>query len=358
MWNFLFQRDAKSGSLRAAGIGAPTRRRSRRFAGAEQLESRALLSATEFDPSPMSLRVSGSIAAEIVLGDESSVPAYPEMANDGWGLNFNIDLNGNNKPGQQRFPSEVIDEVFSSIAQSGPNHRGPVAGDREHSRPFADLFSSFNERSVELRFAETGQVVAVGSSKSVQDSDGLTISDDSAPATYLSATDADGQTYSRLVFVTRTTRSAPTSESQHSELNDVVVAEAEFSEDFVAEDLETRPDLHDFETALDSTRQESESPNSPSEDARPLLAATMRTLRVSSVRAVPSTEQASPSAGTTRKNPSGEVSDDSAATSEDSAAMPVFDPTTRNVVLSVCVLGALARANSRRRRRQKVAFAQ
>lgn len=358
MWNFLFQPSAKSGLLRAAGLSAPSRRRSRRFAAIEQLESRALLSATEFDPSPTSLRVSEPLAAEIVLGDAASVPTHPEMANGGWGLNFNIDLAWNSKSAQQPFPSEIIDEVFSSIAQGGPNHHAPVAGDREHSRPSADLFSSFNERPVELRFAETGQVVAVGSSKSVQDSDGLTISDDSAPATYLSATDADGQTYSRLVFVTRATRSAPTSDSQTLELNDVVVTEAELSEDFVAEDLETRPDLHDFETALDSANPESESPSSQSEDARPLLAATTRTLRVTSTRAVPSTEQTSPSANIRRKNPSGETSDDSEATSDDSAAMPVFDPTTRNVVLSVCVLGALARANARRRRRQKVAFAQ
>lgn len=363
MWKFVFQRGVKNWwRWAAAKLGSRPCRRQRRFAGAEPLESRALLSATAADSSLMLPHENSPPATEAIFSignmDADSIPAMVGIER---GLSVGLGLGEHFA--EPQFPFGMTDVAFEAIAQSSPNQRTPAFGRDEVHRPSSDLFASLTERSVEVRFAESGQVVAAGKSSSVQDSNGLTVSDDSAPTTYLHATDADGRTYSRLVFITRTIRSVPNSEPQPSDdASGAVVAEAELSDESVAEDLATRPDLHDLETALDSANDAATSPSSEREDKQPLLAATTRTLRTNSTRVATPKEYAASTARdavtSTRPISAEGTTIDSDAASDDLFAAPVFDPTTRNVVLSVCVLGALARANARRRRRQKVALAQ
>lgn len=369
MRKFDFQRGVKKSWLEiAAWFGSPVRRRQRRFAGAESLESRALLSATGTDSSTMPAHESLPPAPALIVSiGEANSNWTPAMAAIDLELAVGLDTGDHVFEPQflsePRFPFGMSDAAFEAIAQNSPAQQTPAVGGYEHHRSFSDLFASFMERSVEVRFAETGQVVAVGSSSAVQDSNGLTVSDDGAPTTYLHSTDADGRTYSRLVFITRTTRSAPSSELPASnDASGVVVADVESAIQSADEELAARPDLHDLETALDSANPETAtSPSSQLDDSQPLLAATTRTLRTSSARAATSLERASSTASgaaaSDRQFSTERASDDNRS-SDDLSVAPFFDPTTRNVVLSVCVLGTLARANARRRRRQKVALAQ
>lgn len=371
MGKFVFQRGVRKSWLGIATLfGSPVRRCQRRFVAAEALESRALLSATGTDSAAVPPQ---EIApADATRFGSDSVRTLSADRNAGLNLAaesnlINRTLGGSldtlSRVAAPEFSFGLNDAVFEAIAQSQPGPQAPDA-DRpdairgpQHSGPFSDVFASFSERSVELRFAETGQVVAVGSSSAVQDSNGLTVANDGAPTTYLHATDADGRTFSRLVFVTRTSRPVPSVESAvPADASNVVVADAELTDEALADELAARPDLHDLETALDAANPGAAT--SPSEDDRPLLAATTRTLRTYSARTPTESATASETAASTRKVSANQTADDENSSMDELSAVPVFDPTTRNVVLSVCVLGALARANARRRRRQKVALAQ
>ncbi len=370
MWNFFIHRGVKKDTPESATNSGsrPKRRRRMPFAGAEPLETRALLSATGND-SPMEsfsmIDLTNSlppVPADIALSEVENLKASFAGADANWNHRTGQPLV--NHLGEADFSSDLSDSLFASIAQ-GPPIRFAPAEDHGgfnifslHSRPHD------SEPKVELRVAETGQLISVGSASSVQDSNGLTINDDSSPMTYLRATDSEGRVHSQLAFVTRTTRSAAVTEPQSSINSDgVVVVDAEVSDESISEELATRPDLHDLETALDAASQ-SASPNSPREGAPQSLAAASRTRWVTPTRVAGANDQEHRAASDARREAAsgrlisrGATDDKLDSDSDESSAMPIFDPTTRNVVVSVCLLGSLARATARRRRRLKAAIA-
>ena len=143
-----------------------------------------------------------------------------------------------------------------------------------------------------------------------------------------------------------------------------VAPAAHFFNESISEEFAARPDLHDFETALDATSQ-SASPASQHDGSPQSLAAASRTRWMTPTRVAGANNQELRAANDARReSASGRMSSRGAANdkldsdSDESSAMPIFDPTTRNVVVSVCLLGSLARATARRRRRLKAAIAQ
>jgi hypothetical protein len=142
------------------------------------------------------------------------------------------------------------------------------------------------------------------------------------------------------------------------DLNGAVVAEAEPLSDANAEDLAARPELHEFVTALEES-DATDSPMQKTDEISPSLAAATRTRWIGSSRISVSAEHSesvSRAAAKFAHSSSIERADDSDKDSAELPAMPLIDPTTRNVVLSICLLGTLARVTARRRRRQKAAL--
>lgn len=301
--------------------------------------------------------------ADTLLIDAQNLKA--SFVSDDLSLSHGADQGLVNRVGGAESSSPFSDELFASISQSTPSRSAPTENHGGLNNFFSQSRPHDSEPTVELRFAETGQLVAVGSGSPVQDSNGLTINDDSSPMTYLRTTDSEGRVHSQLAFVTRTSRPAAIVETTSQASSDgVVVVDAEVTDESLSEELATRPDLHDLETALDAASQ-SASPASQHEDSLQSLAAASRTRWVASTRVTGANNQglqAADDAG--REAVSGRIisrgaADDKLDTDSDgSSTMPIFDPTTRNVVVSVCLLGSLARANARRRRRLKVAIAQ
>lgn len=358
MWNFLSRSNFNGGRALAepnAGSRA-RRRRTRLFSGVESLESRAMLSASGMD-SPVDLVTVGAaadrlppVSAEVSFIDS---PAFKS----GFGA-AGIESDSSVQLDEPQFSLGLADAMLAAIVPNGQSQRASMINGPAFS-PLGDTFTGVTGRPVELRFAETGQVVVLGSAASVQDSNGLTVKDDSAPATYLCATDADGRAFSRLVFVTRATRSAPDPELPlPMDVNGAVVAEAELLSAASSEELAARPELQEFVTALDEVHT-TDSPTHKADDLQPSLAAATRTRWMSSTRVSVSDARSGGALHLTAKSAHpGSVErtdDDSEKDSSELPAMPVIDSTTRNVVLSVCLLGALARATARRRRRQKAA---
>lgn len=371
MWNFLIHRNARNGLPESATNSGSRARRRRRvpFAGAEPLETRALLSATGND-SPMesfsAIELTNRFSltpADIALVEAQNLQA--SSVRHDVNLNHRAEQPLINHFGDTPSSYELSDSLFASIAQSTPIQLAPA----EVRSGFDNFFhhSRFEDSgpTVELRVAETGQLIAVGSGLSVQDSNGLTISNDGSPMTYLRTTDAEGRVHSQLAFVTRTNRPAPVVEPQSPvSSNGVVVADAEVSDEPIADELSARPDLHDFETALDAASQ-STSPTSLHEDSPQSLAAASRTRWATSTRVAGANDRELQAVNDARREAASErvLSRDTTdnklgADSDESSALPIFDPTTRNVVVSVCLLGSLARATARRRRRLKAALAQ
>ncbi len=371
MWNFFFHRDARVNlpeTARNSGLCVRRRRRIS-FAGAESLETRSLLSATGNDSAMPSLSaIDFSESLPPVPADMAMVEAVDRQASfvsDGVNLTHRADQLLVNRFGEIASPSQLSDDLFVSIAQTTPIQLAPIAANSFNNLVFGSM-SDDAKPIVELRLGETGQLIAVSSGSSVQDSSGLTINDGGSPVTYLRTTDSEGRVHSQLAFVTRTTRPASVSEPQLPiTSNGVVVAEADNSDDANSDVSEARPDLHDLETALDSASNASPSasPASRSEASPQNLAAASRTRWVGSTRvASPNDRELRPTTDARRgvaseRTISRDATNDKLDTnSDESAAMPIFDPTTRNVVVSVCLLGSLARATSRQRRRLKAAL--
>lgn len=372
MWNFLIQRSTKnaaSGSNHDTGSPAK-RRRPSPFAGAEPLETRALLSATGTD-SPMNLFAinagtnnSPPVAADIsFVGDANSGSTQEKLAVE---QTAGIADAPPDSLGVPHFSFGMSDSLFAAIAQSNPVQRTSGINFNDQQSSFADTSPGILEGSVEFRIADTGQVISVGSSAQFKDSSGLTVNDDGVSMTYRRTTDADGRAFSQLLFIIRSTRSAPDSQPKlPMESVGAVVADAELFSDSNSDELTVRPDLHDFATALDSANQElaASSQTSRSDDMLPSLAAATRTRWMNSTRISVSSERPASELKETstsvRSTSIERMADDSDTDFSDLSAVPVFDPTTRNVVLSVGLLGTLARATARHRRRQKaVALAQ
>ncbi len=369
MWNFLIQRSVKKtamGSAHDAGLPA-RRRRPRPFAGAEPLENRALLSATGSESTIDRFAMDAGannvppIAADISFASDASSSSAHEKSVVENGTNVDGDRGGTFR--EPNFAMGMSDLLFAAIAPSSPVQRTSGINFNDQQSSFGDTQSGISGGSVEFRVAETGQVIsAVGSSAQVRDSSGLTVNGDGVSMTYIRATDSEGRAFSQLVFVTRAARSAP--ESQPKSLAEpigAVVADGGFASDSNTEEQAVRADLHDFATALDAANQELATPSPTSQQNETLLtlAAATRTrwlnstrVSVSAERSASETNAASTSARSTSIERSG---DDSECDSAKLPVVPVFDPTTRNVMLSVCLLGVLARATARRRRRLKAA---
>lgn len=370
MWNFFIHRGVRKNSPEpATNSGSrPKRRRRMPFAGAEPLETRALLSATGNDSpmqSPSMIDLSNSLPP--VPADISLIEAPNLKASFVW-ENASFDQRADqqlvSRFGDANSSTSVSDALFASIAQSPPIR---FATAEEHGG-FNDFFGHSQPHDpgpkVELRVAETGQLISVGSASSVQDSNGLTINDDSSPMTYLRTTDAEGRVHSQLAFVTRTSRPATVAGPPSPISSDgVVVVDTEVSDESISEELAVRPDLHDLETALNAANQ-SASQTSQYEGSTQSLAAASRTRWVTPTRVAGSNDQELQTANDPRREVAsrrmisrGAANDKLGSDSDESTAMPIFDPTTRNVVVSVCLLGSLARATARRRRRLKAAIA-
>lgn len=362
MWNFLSRFNVKGDAARAehdAGTHAK-RRRPRPFAGAEPLEARALLSASGTD-SPVNVVAANALADGLppVSTEVGSIEGtHAKMSSSAVASESDASVH----VVEPQFSFCLSDSMLAAIGSNGPAQRASdINSNGATLGSFGDSLTGFANRSVELRFAETGQVVVVGSAASVQDSDGLTVTDDSAPTTYLRATDADGRAFSQLVFVTRAARSVPGPETTlPMDANEAVVAEAEILSDSNSEEVASRPELHEFATALD-VDSGTTSPASPLNETQPSLAAATRTRWLNSTR-VSAERPANAAHAVAKSAQSASIERTDGQSDKDSAvlpALPVFDPTTRNVVLSVCLLGTLARATARHRRRQKaVALAQ
>lgn len=361
MWNFLIHRDTRNDLPESATNSGSRERRRRRmpFAGAEPLETRALLSTTGND-SPMEslLMIDLTNSLPPVPADMSLIEALNLKASFVWddaNLYHPADQQLVIRFGETNSSSDLSDALFASIAQSTPIRPAPAEVHGGFNIFFSHSRSHDSEPTVELRVAETGQLISVGSASSVQDSNGLTINDDRSPMTYLRTTDSEGRVHSQLAFVMRTTRSATIAEPQSPVSSDgVIVADAEVSDESLSEELAARPDLHDFETALDDASQ-SASPTSQHEGSPQSLAAASRTRWVTPTRVASANDREAASERTTSRSATNDKLD---SDSDESSAMPIFDPTTRNVVVSVCLLGSLARATARRRRRLKAAIAQ
>ena len=280
MWNLFMQRDKQHDLPESAtNFGSRAKRRRRMpFAGAEPLENRALLSANG-DDSPIDLSDNmPPVPAEVISVDvekpKGFVESNADVSFDGAGLAFV------NRFGQIAASSNVSDELFASIAQAAPGSSASIGNSGGFDSIFVRSLFADTPPTVELRVAETGQLVAVTSAASVQDSDGLTIKDDNSPTTYLRSMDSDGQTHSRLVFVTRTSRPAPIADPQTPiDLNGAIVADSEVSEEVLADQLASRPDLHDLETALDDASPSAAS-HSQHDGVSQTLAAASRTRSV------------------------------------------------------------------------------
>ncbi len=359
MWNFLTRTNLNDDGSRAerdAGSRAK-RRRPRLFAGAESLESRAMLSASGMD-SPVNLVAANSVVDGVpsVAAEVRSVESGDSkmgFAAAGSASDVNV------QSSEPQFLLGLADAMLAAIAPSVPSQRASVVNGPVFSS-LGDTFAGATSRPVELRFAGTGQVVVLRSAASVQDSSGLTVNDDSAPTTYLRATDAEGRAISQLVFVTRAVRSVSGPESPSPmDVNGAVVAEAGPLSEANSEDLAARPELHEFVTALNEV-DATDSPTHKTDDVQPSLAAATRTRWIGSSRASVSAERSESAlraaAKSAHPNSTERAEDDSDKNSAELPAMPVIDPTTRNVVLSVCLLGTLARVTARRRRRQKIAL--
>ncbi len=367
MWNFFFHRDTRINlpeTARNSGLCARRRRRIP-LAVAESLETRSLLSATGNDSSMPSLSATDlsdnlpPISADLAMTE--AVDLQASFAADAVDLTHRADKLLVNRFGELASSSKLSDDLFASIAQTAP-----ITTSSSNSF-FSGSISDDTKPTVELRLVESGQLIAVSSGSSVQDSSGLTINDGSSPVTYLRSTDSEGRVHLQLAFVTRTTRPAPISEPQlQITSNGVVVAEADISDNANSDVPEARPDLHDLETALDSTSNASPSasPALRSETSPQSLATASRTRWVRSTRVASPNDRELRSTTDTRHDVASErtiarhaANDKLDMDSDESLAMPLFDPTTRNVVLSVCLLGSLARATSRQRRRLKAAIA-
>ncbi len=371
MYNFFFHRDTRinlSETARKSGLCARRRRRNS-FANAESLETRSLLSAAGND-SPMQ-----SLSAKDLSDRLPPVPADMAMTAavnlraafvlDGVNLTHSADHLLVNRFWEIASSSQLSDDLFASIPPTAPIQLASIAASSFNNLVFGSM-SDDTKPTVELRLVETGQLIAVTSGSSIQDSNGLTINDGSSPVIYLRTTDSEGRVQSQLAFVTRTNRQAPISEPQLPiTSNGVVIAEGDISDDANSDVPEARPDLHDLETALDPTSNESQSvsPGSRSDASPQSLAAASRTRWVNSTRVsslndrdLHSTADARHDVASERTNARHVANDELDIDSKESFAMPIFDPTTRNVVLSVCLLGSLARASSRQRRRLKAAI--
>ena len=377
MWRFFFQRNRRDDSSDAEVQSlARTRRRQRRtFAIAEALESRALLSATGSDSSQMTpadlLEKTVPVSAEImVVTDTSSEASSGKMWKSSIldsSFQFAAESSFGVGGGSLKFSEGALrlsDGLFASTSLDAPAQRLPSVGISSLSPVFSDALSATPVKTVELRFAESGQLVSVGSASAVQIASGLVVADDASPTTYLQTVDADGQVRSRLVFVTRASSQLPVSqEAVATDMTSVVVADAESSIVAISEELASRPDLHDFETALDHTDDSTTSPPSQTESLPQQLAAATRTRWMTSTKSLrsnsPASDRSTESKTGHERHTAVFVQDNDDSLSETNAAWaaPVFDSTTRNVVLSICLVGSLARANARRRRRQKAAYA-
>ncbi len=395
MWNSLFRSSALCESPKSKVVSRAHRRRRRLFAGAECLETRALLSATGADSTPEFVPLTDTpanlpaVPADIVLTSE--VGSGSSFLSAEIFHRLGIDLGTSDNLGTPDFSavswrSPVSDLSLNSVRFLDSEFSLSDAVMQSNSIPFPlyatnsgfgsaiEISSAITQLSfdhfsptVELRSPETGQVVAVGSGASVQDASGLTINDGNSPATYVRTIDADGRSYSRLVFVTRASNSAPVPEQQSTiSAPGVVVAEANDSESSNSEEPVARPDLHDLETVLDAASEQkmTPSPTSRQLDSPPSLAAATRTRWGNSTRVIATNGWGTRTGNGTHDNsvtaqPSSlaNMNDHLGAESDESSAVPIFEPTTRNVLLSICLLGSLARATSRQRRRLKAAIA-
>lgn len=361
MWNFLNRPNVKSSeSLVEHGAGSRVkRRRTRLVAGVESLETRAMLSASGIDSS------ADLIAAKVVADRLPPIAAEVSLIESaGSKLGFGSvgrESDVSVQIDEPQFSFGLADAMIAAIATNGSSQRASIVnGNGAAFGSLGDTFTGLTGRPVELRVAQTGQVVVLRSATSVQDDSGLTVSDDSAPTTYLRATDAEGRAFSQLVFVTQAARFVPGPESQSpTDLNGAVVAEAEHLTETNSEELAARPELHEFVTALDEPNATA-SPTDKTDDMQPSLTAVTRTRWMSSSRvsvSVERSESVSHAAAKVAQFTSNERTDDgSDKDSTELPTMPVIDPTTRSMVLSVCLLGTLARVTARRRRRQKAAL--
>ena len=369
--------------------GQPRRRRRKMFAIAEPLESRTMLSAVAvafegIGVADLDLAAveKPAIAAQVDVSefDQSGETSADQPPDDAAQAEKLADS------GQFRFGASsapAFDGLFglgflaglglaanSSAASATPSAKGTSRvefnSDAEEESDSSDL--GHGGDVVELRLAGSGQVVAYGSSRSLQDDAGQTVGDSDGPTTYVRSTDADGRSVMRLVFVQKGPRAAAPIKPQRVIADSVVVAEADLDSTTSPAEPSERATLCEVATALD-TPQSRESSHGSQRGESTLLANSNRI----GIRATPTQSMASRTAqaqhrvqpgnaqlpeAVRNQNAAIESTDDEnqviAALETSELAASVFHPQPKYLVLAMLIVGTLARPFSRVRRALEV----
>lgn len=365
----------------------PRRRRRKMFALAEPLESRAMLSAVTaafegIGIAGFGLAVDNQSAAvaqddlmEADRSDSKSVDqtfesgAQTENSADAEGFRFGASLAPSLDGLFELGFSAGMNAAASSVAS--PTSKGASEfefdGDSEDEGDASELGLAGDV--IELRLAGSGQVVAYGSSHSLQDDAGLTVGDSDGPTTYVRATDADGRAVMRLVFVQKGLRTTATVKPQRVIADSVVVAEADLDSTPSLTDSSERATLTEVATALDAPQADESTQVTQKSSESTLMANTNpTTMRVASK---PSTTTRTRSAGHDSPAANSRVIHDVACTrgaathlsgNEDQdvadfetseLAAAVLHPQPKYIALAMLIVGTLARPFSRVRRLRK-----
>ena len=260
----------------------PRRRRRKMFAAAEPLEARTMLSAVSVafegagvvgfdtplsDAAPVTVEVGSSMfggsdadSPDAENADSQFGELAPTQKSSGLGdFRFDVPFDfglesifGGGLLGGFAWAANGSASSPSSAQRvsSGLEFNSDSEGESESS----DLADGGN--LVELKLAGSGQIVAYGAARSLQDDSGLTVADSDGPTTYVRATDAEGRSVMRLVFVQKGPRVVTPARPQQIIAESVIVAEAELDSNADLTESSERVELSEVATALDTPHPE------------------------------------------------------------------------------------------------------
>ncbi len=361
------------------------RRRRKMFVAAEPLESRTLLSAVS-----VAFDGVGALGLDLVSHAVSPVSALVDTSEFSGPDVSHVDQHAEESDQAQKSADVGSGFLFDSalglefsqaplaglgLAASGlasiPTSAARVASgfvfnsDAERKSESSDLAESGHV--VELKLAGSGQVVAYGAARSVQDDSGLTVGGSDGPTTYVRSTDAEGRAVMRLVVVQRGPRSVALAESSRVISESVVVAEADLDSTALPAELTERADLNDLSTALDASHQDNSISKSHRHESaliaesdraglrtQPLQSTAKKTVvRTTMLRADHSANADIHSAIGDHVSATESADGDNgvvAVLEVSELAAAVFHPQPKYLVLAMLIIGSLARPFSRIRR--------
>lgn len=372
----------------------PRRRRRKMFAAAEPLEARTMLSAVS-----VAFEGAGAVGFGIPLSEVAPVTAEVSSAMFGGSDADSSDTENADPRAGELAPTQKsaglgdlnFDAPFDfgleasfggglwggfALAASGTASSPSAAqrvssgfdfnSDSEGESESSDLADGGN--LVELKLAGSGQIVAYGAARSLQDDSGLTVGDSDGPTTYVRATDAEGRSVMRLVFVQKGPRVVTPARPQQVIAESVIVAEAELDSNAALAESSERAELNEVATALDAPHPEKMNRGSRSHEST-LMANLAETDRVGSrTSSIDSTAKGSATRSATTSyanhsaNPRGSEAghnqnasieatenDDQviAAFETSELAATVFHPQPKYLILAMLIIGTLTRPFSR-----------